>query len=290
LLRKLGQASLSGVSAVGNVLDLPGSMIRDAAAFQNPVDQLLSPFSDRNRTSGRDLLRKYGAAGKRDTWGNWGAGFGVEMALDPLTYVGLGGLSQAGKLAKGAGLLDDMARVAAKVKRVPMGSVGRNVARLTTTPRQLVLLGKQNAAARLTTAATKAGTKVDDIIDQPLGNLMEVGLPFGKKYGIGTAQSPAAMKIAGGLDKVSQTLRYGKIPGTGFAPGTRPIPSRRKRAGTYSVSRPRRGPMPGSGSLPWLRSTTPWPRAARGSPTPMLSARPWSCPSSARSSASRSRT
>jgi hypothetical protein len=194
-------------------------MIRDAAAFQNPVDQLLSPFSDRNRTSGRDLLRKYGAAGKRDTWGNWGAGFGVEMALDPLTYVGLGGLSQAGKLAKGAGLLDDMARVAAKVKRVPMGSVGRNVARLTTTPRQLVLLGKQNAAARLTTAATKAGTKVDDIIDQPLGNLMEVGLPFGKKYGIGTAQSPAAMKIAGGLDKVSQTLRYGKIPGTGFAPG-----------------------------------------------------------------------
>ena len=53
----------SGVAAMGSLLDLPGSMIRDTAGLlstgdfnkYNPLDQLLSPFSAQNRATGRDL-------------------------------------------------------------------------------------------------------------------------------------------------------------------------------------------------------------------------------------------
>ncbi len=98
LLRQLGGVGLSGVAAVGNVLDLPGSAIRDVLALRNPFDQWL-PWnwtSSEGRTSGRDLLRQYGLVGKEDTYGNWWGGFAGEVALDPLTYLG------AGALLKGA--------------------------------------------------------------------------------------------------------------------------------------------------------------------------------------------
>src|SRR5574343_1878272 len=111
ILRRTGDVALGGLGIVGNALDVPGSMIRDVATWlpggpapANPFDQLLSPFSDNNRTSGRDLLRGYGLAGKEDTWANFGGGLGVEMARDPLTYVGIGAASRAGKLASKAGL------------------------------------------------------------------------------------------------------------------------------------------------------------------------------------------
>src|SRR5687768_13595040 len=96
LLGRLGRTGLSGVAAVGNLLDTPGSMVRDLLALQNPLDNLLNPFSSEHRTSGRGLLRQYGLVGKDDTNGNWWAGLGAEIATDPLTYVG------AGALLKGA--------------------------------------------------------------------------------------------------------------------------------------------------------------------------------------------
>src|SRR5690348_6783481 len=73
LLGEIGRRSLSGLQKAGNLLDLPGSAVRDLLAGQNPVDQLLTPFSDTNRTSGRDLLRQYGLVGHRDTTANWWA-------------------------------------------------------------------------------------------------------------------------------------------------------------------------------------------------------------------------
>ena len=62
LLGRLGGATMSGLGAAGNLLDLPGSMVRDLLAFENPFDQLLSPFSHENRVTGRDLLTEYGLA------------------------------------------------------------------------------------------------------------------------------------------------------------------------------------------------------------------------------------
>lgn len=92
-----GGTLMNLASGAANLFDLPGSMVRDVVAMQNPFDQLLSPFSGKNRTSGRDLARQFGAASNEDTWGNFLGGAGIEMALDPLTY-GTLGLSS---LAKG---------------------------------------------------------------------------------------------------------------------------------------------------------------------------------------------
>src|SRR3972149_6413463 len=61
-LKRLGSTATSGISTVGNLLDVPGSMARDVVgglvtgdwAKHNPVDQLLTPFSPENRTTGQD--------------------------------------------------------------------------------------------------------------------------------------------------------------------------------------------------------------------------------------------
>lgn len=64
-------AVTSGLSALGNALDLPGSMVRDTLTLRNPFDQLLSPLQDKNRTTGRQMLRDFGLASKKDTWLNF---------------------------------------------------------------------------------------------------------------------------------------------------------------------------------------------------------------------------
>lgn len=78
------------IGAVGNLLDLPGSSVRDALAMRNPFDQYLSPLSDVNRTSGRDLARHYGLASNKDTWGNFAGGLAAEALLDPTNLIGAG--------------------------------------------------------------------------------------------------------------------------------------------------------------------------------------------------------
>lgn len=120
----VGQASnaaLGGLSAVGNLLSLPGSMVLDALSFRNPLDQLLTPFSPDNRTTGKDILRNFGVVGKGDSLASTIAGMGVELALDPLTYFTLGthaGLTKGGKAAKAIGLMD-LAPHIATARRLP---------------------------------------------------------------------------------------------------------------------------------------------------------------------------
>lgn len=94
---------LNGLSAVGNVLDLPGSSVRDVLVGKNPFDQYLTPMSHDNRASGRDVARHYGVAGNEDTWGNFAGGLGVEIATDPLNLIGAGALKAAKPLAVAAG-------------------------------------------------------------------------------------------------------------------------------------------------------------------------------------------
>lgn len=89
------------LSGVGNAMDLPGSVVRDILAGRNPVDQIATPFSDQNRTTGRQLARDYGLAGNKDTWGNFLGGLAAETVFDPLSYVGVGMLKKAGKALAG---------------------------------------------------------------------------------------------------------------------------------------------------------------------------------------------
>jgi hypothetical protein len=91
------------LQGAANLLDLPGSMARDALAWRNPVDQVMTPFSDQNRTTGRGLLRRYGAIGDQDTWGNYAGGMAAEMVLDPTNLVGAGLLGKYAKAASGVG-------------------------------------------------------------------------------------------------------------------------------------------------------------------------------------------
>ncbi len=99
LWKRLGNTALSGVAALGNFLDTPSSMLRDVVGLENPFDNLINPFSSERRLSGRDLLRKYGLVGQQDTYGNFAAGLGAEIASS-FAVPGLGSLLTG---AKGAG-------------------------------------------------------------------------------------------------------------------------------------------------------------------------------------------
>lgn len=126
-LSAVGGASLGAVASVGNFLDLPGSSIRDILAGQNPLDQWMTPLTDKNRTSGRQLLEKYGMRANRETgMSGWLsdpgeglrdlAGFGAEVLLDPF-----GPLTKGTKMATGAASLVDRAHPL--VKRLATGAV-----------------------------------------------------------------------------------------------------------------------------------------------------------------------
>ena len=96
------------LTAIGNLLDLPGSMARDAIMLRNPLDQILDPFSHENRTSGQDILNNFGL--QDSPW----LSLALEMGLDPTTYVGYGALSKG---AKGLGLVSKGASGAKTVGR-----------------------------------------------------------------------------------------------------------------------------------------------------------------------------
>lgn len=108
IIRRAANAGLGGISALGNLLGLPGSMVLDTLSLRNPFDQLLTPLSPDNRTTGREFLRNLGLIGKKDTWANLVPGMAVEIATDPLTYLSLGtssALKPGGQAAKAAGIL-----------------------------------------------------------------------------------------------------------------------------------------------------------------------------------------
>lgn len=204
LLGDIGNATLSGVGAVGNFLDLSGSSVRDALAGKNPLDQWLpwNLTSSEHRTSGRDLLRQHNLIGKKDTWGNFFGGMAAEAVLDPTILLGPGALSKTGKLFQGAGMLDDVARATAK-------GVGRRVGRMTPGIGEDILRLGDTAAqtARRSDVADVAakmfpGENLDDLLKQPLQKgLFNYGLPFdGMNIDIGTGK--VGKKVAGYLDKI----------------------------------------------------------------------------------------
>lgn len=85
------------LQAIGNVLDLPGSMVRDVLTLRNPLDQLLSPFSQDDRTSGQQMIEDYTGSPGHSMIGTL-----LEMGLDPMTYLGAG-LATKGAKALGLG-------------------------------------------------------------------------------------------------------------------------------------------------------------------------------------------
>lgn len=233
LLGSLGASAMSGMAAVGNVLDVPGSMARDILGGENPFDQLLSPFSSDGRLTGRDLLTRWGmtSPNKETGIGGWGddpaegvsdvGGFAAEVLLDPLTYLSLGAsaLTKGGQVARRAGLMRELSQQAG-------GHIGPREARLTTTlgellqPRAGELPAAISAPAgeawdiargRHASRAAKAmGVDLADVTDQPLGGLVGVGLPF-REPATAIGSGPAAQATAARLDRLSEALRTSRI-------------------------------------------------------------------------------
>jgi hypothetical protein len=132
LLRETASGALTVVGAVGNTLDLPASSLRDVLAGKNPLDQWLTPFSAKNRTTGRELLTLAGLRKNKETGvGGWlkdpmegvydVAGFAAEVVLDPLNPA---------KWAVGGALgATNMLRVVTKKSIKAAGKRGNTVAR-----------------------------------------------------------------------------------------------------------------------------------------------------------------
>lgn len=100
---------------LGETLDKPGRAVRGLLAGQPGELANLIPFSDTmgitdpsKSVSGRDLLEKAGLLDKNTPGLDWGdvAGFGTEIATDPLSYLtfGASAIGKAGKVAKAAGI------------------------------------------------------------------------------------------------------------------------------------------------------------------------------------------
>ena len=154
---------MDAVVGAGNLADLAGSLFRDlkyGKSLAESVDQFATPLSSENRTTGRDLIRDYGWTDKKDeswedsgyddsweslapTWKNFAGGLAAEMALDPLTYTGIGaGWRPAHRLAKAA-LANRAMRASVPVSRkVPRGFT-------TEAPRGLMKQISPPAAAQL---------------------------------------------------------------------------------------------------------------------------------------------
>lgn len=224
LLRSIANKGASGLSAVGNILDLPGSVVRDVVggvstgnwSKYNPFDQL-APWNwtkADERVEGRELLRDWGVVGKKDDWGNFGAGLASEILLDPLTYMTFGGsaLGKGGKIVKGAGAWDDALKMSGK---------GKSAFRTTSTFEDVVK-GFKSQAAEGGENAARATEKLLDLtnrarglgfpnLDQAvqavgkerLGNIAQFEIPgFGKPL-----WSYSGAKASAPLDAASEAIR-----------------------------------------------------------------------------------
>ena len=167
--KTIGSGALSGLSMVGNLLDLPRSMVGDLLVADNPLDQFMDPLSHSNTgrsASGRDDLarnpltswlfspnKETGMSGwLSDPWEGVQdiAGFGVETATDPWSWIAAGEGATAGA---GVG------SVAGGIGAVPgavIGGVGgfglntlRHLARVIKTPAAAGKLGKLDKGLKI---------------------------------------------------------------------------------------------------------------------------------------------
>lgn len=218
-LSRIGRTALGPVSVVGNALDLPGSVVRDIGSTligrpENPFDQLLpwNWFTDENRITGRELNRRLGITGKKDTWGNWLGGMGTEILLDPMTYLTLGGAaySRSGKAAQMAGIGDDVMRQAARA-----AGMGSREYRMTHSLGDLMdfatgrLQGEwADVVGDVGAAASKLGTTTSALHGEKLGGMLGWQIPFvnrGEAFSK-LGRGPLAQKIARGLDITGEAI------------------------------------------------------------------------------------
>ena len=180
ILQKTGDVALDGVGALGNLLDVPGSVFRDVLTFlpggpapANPLDQLL-PWNwtkSRGRTTGQDFMEDYGLMDQNtNPFVKFAGGLAFEVATDPVTYLS-GGLSSvikgggkgaiAARALKKQGILD---RVDTYVK----SGVGKREALQTSSTRDVIKSEPLVKAARTTEEADAIRRATESSIDNAI--------------------------------------------------------------------------------------------------------------------------
>ena len=245
--RSLVQRGISGLTGAANILDIPGSMVRDVLALENPFDQLL-PWnwtSQEGRTSGQEL---FGFERDESGWTPGLSGFAAEVLLDPLTYLSFGAsaATKAGRVAQALGKWDDVSRVATRKLAKETGKtvddvarVGAREARSSVTPHDMIMYSDDawdagndlmkiaavgNQRRQWVDAATGMGQTLADIEHSPVGSFAKWNLPGMPGFHMSAPSIPFTGKKADVfLDSLGNKLKYGNTVGRSlnklFRPG-----------------------------------------------------------------------
>ena len=179
LLRQLANAGSSGLSGFGWALDTPGAVVRGLLSG-GPGKAVSALWEDsEQRVTGRELARQYGLAGSEDTWQNFAGGLLAEIALDPLSYVGIGLLGRgaktaAAKAAEKAGLMAGDIGLLAKQKGVGTAQFLRE-----SSPQALIDMAGDAAEQAAAKAKWQeyAGDAADELINKPLARTNRLSIP-----------------------------------------------------------------------------------------------------------------
>lgn len=252
LLKSIAGGTAGTLAAFGNIMDLPGSSVRDILSTvtgkpQNPFDQWL-PWNwttREGRIEGRDLGRQWGWMKDKDTWGNLAGGIAIDVATDPLLLLGFGAGGAATKLGRVAdatgmmkyaqGALNKINKARAVAGQPVMGM--REFKRVGTIDDLLGAIPpalQKTAMDEFADAAKRFGfASVDDMLQetgrQGFQSVARYGLPRMKMFGanlrdrlkdspgwmIGDPTSPWAQKYARFWDKAFSGL--GKATKLGYA-------------------------------------------------------------------------
>lgn len=174
LLGDLAGAGTSALGLIGDILGTPGGVIRNIAAgrFEDVLPGILDP---ERRISGRDLAQQYGLVGDNHEGFDLGdvVGFGTEVALDPLTFIG-GGITKAGTVAKSLGKFPKKSLFDVGTGALSMGKRAARRGTLSS-----VLEGADDATMSLAKQlAEKQGSTLDNLLAEPMQRSIGVGLPF----------------------------------------------------------------------------------------------------------------
>jgi hypothetical protein len=223
-LSYLAETGLGGLAYLGKLADktfggrairgLLGGHPRELASIL-PLSDSLGLTDERDVVTGRELLRQTGlvSAGQPGSFDEGDlAGLGVELALDPSTYFGLGPLTKGGLIAKKAGGLfktgglpaklggfaakeSDLAATAAARSGMDLPSVARQMgidysrvmpreveaANLAATPRKTItdlLTGLPHEVAETSKSPIRAALEYDPLLDMPVPQQPGVNITY----------------------------------------------------------------------------------------------------------------
>ena len=220
--KQLLQGGLSGLSYMASVFSKPGRAVRgaiDATTGGGHPSEALAflPFSDSlgitdpgNAVEGVNLTDKMGLTDKKnDSWGRWGAGLAVDLATDPLSYIGgLGiknSLNKSGQALEKAGLLKG-------ITRTQMAHGLEDVAGKT--PDVVEALKKSGHFVLDAADQAKLPAGMNIAANEPVAGLAKIGFPVLANFGKGpmaTVGTGAAKYAAPVLDKLGNKILYSKL-------------------------------------------------------------------------------